>query len=650
MSLPAAPAAAQPPEICAPLWITADCLDLEYADPVIDRAEDRPDPVPHHRVSGHFQGTDKRFTIALPPKQQFQGRFFQHVYPLTDENPTGDDVAFGADSGAYTVQTNGGSGFRADAAAAKFAERVAADHYGWTGRIYGYVWGGSGGSYQTLGAAENSTGVWDGAVPYIVGVPTSIPSNFFIRALARLVLQDKATQIADAVAPGGSGDPYADLDDTERAVLTEVTNMGVPLRSWEDYPYVLGLTDSQAYGLLGFGDQVRTIDPGYADDFWSKPGYLGTDPSPLGDLFRAARVDQLATVTQVERDAQDNPTRLLLDAAPANPRSTPLDIALSAPDGATGGTVSGTVDPATRTITLTPGTAPEVLQSLDAGATVRIDNRWPLALTAYPRHQVPPTPGFAAFDQYRGPDGQPLHPQRPIPMGPAISTAVSGGGTHTGHINGKVIAVCNLLDSDAFPWDGDWYRGRVRHALGGTADDSFRLWYNDNADHIAPGRTDRLVDYTGILQQALRDVSAWAETGSPPAPSTNYQVHDNQITVPAAADERHGIQPVVDLTADGTDHLEVPAGTSVTLHATIRTPPGTGPIVRTDWNPTGTGEFVTEPLPGPPADTLEATHTVTYDTPGTYFPELRATAQRDGDPNTPYATVHNLGRVRITVR
>ncbi|MEU0649571.1 hypothetical protein [Streptomyces umbrinus] len=145
------------------------------------------------------------------------------------------------------------------------------------GRIFGYIYGGSGGSYQTIGAMENTTGVWDGAVPFIPGVPTSTPNNFFVRAFARLVLQDDAEQIADAVSPGGSGDPYTGLSEVERAVLREVTRMGVPLRAWQDPSYVLGLHDPQ--GLLGFAGVVRAMDPTYMDDFWSKPGYLGTEQS-----------------------------------------------------------------------------------------------------------------------------------------------------------------------------------------------------------------------------------------------------------------------------------------------------------------------------------------------------------------------------------
>ena len=177
------------------MLVTADCVDPTYNQPVIDSATDLTTPVPLHKVSGHFDDsanhdTGTRFNIYLPPKGQWGGRFFQNVYPTQDENASDDNVSFGAASGAYTVQTftNGSFGYRVDAAAAKFSKTVAASYYGSSERIYGYIWGGSGGSYQTISAAENTTGVWDGAVPFINGVPTSIPNNFFVRAFARFVL------------------------------------------------------------------------------------------------------------------------------------------------------------------------------------------------------------------------------------------------------------------------------------------------------------------------------------------------------------------------------------------------------------------------------------------------------------------------------
>jgi hypothetical protein len=615
-----------------PLWVTAHCVDPQYGRPVIDSETDQSAPVAHRQVSGHFAGTGVKFNVYLPPENQWRGRFFQYVYPTQSENATADHIAFGAASGAYTVQITGTAGYRADAAAAKFAKTVAARHYGEQPRIYGYIYGGSGGSYQALSAMENTTGVWDGAVPFIPATPTSIPNNFFVRAFARVVLRDKAAQIADAVRPGGSGDPYTGLTEAERTVLREVTRMGVPLRAWEDHPYVLGLNDPQ--GLLGYGAMVRGQDPTYADDFWGKPGYLGTERSPLGDLFRAAKVAQTATITQV------SPTSVTLDSAPPASR-TPLEFTLYAADGTTRiGTLIGTLKG--MVFTLGSGNDSAVLDALAVGAKVRADNRWSLALTSYHRHQVPSRSGFYAWDQFRDADGQPIYPQRAIEIGPGVSLSVTGGGTFSGAITGKMIMVSHLLDADAYPWHADWYRKQV------GSDENLRVWYNDHADHVGP-RKPHLIDTTGILQQALRDVSAWVERGVTPPASTRYSVTGSQITVPAKADERLGVQPVIDLTSADRTRIEVRAGTPVAFTAKIHTPPDAGEIVSTDWDFKGDGTFVTRPF-GPVGGTATVRETFTYTTPGTYFPALRATTQREGNADTPFARIPNLGRMRIIVR
>jgi hypothetical protein len=52
----------------------------------------------------------------------------------------------------------------------------------------------------------------------------------------------------------------------------------------------------------------------------------------------------------------------------------------------------------------------------------------------------------------------------------------------------------------------------------------------------------RTVSYLGVLQQALRDLSAWVEKGVPPPQTTHYQVVDGQVVVPDAAAARGGIQ------------------------------------------------------------------------------------------------------------
>lgn len=68
---------------------------------------------------------------------------------------TREALRLGLNGGAYTVQTVSNGGYASDAAAAKFAKTVARESYGEKDkRIYGYVYLGSGGSYQTIKEVE----------------------------------------------------------------------------------------------------------------------------------------------------------------------------------------------------------------------------------------------------------------------------------------------------------------------------------------------------------------------------------------------------------------------------------------------------------------------------------------------------------------
>ena len=640
-----------------PVWITADCVDPLYDKPVIDSEKDVTSPSPHHQVSGHFAGTDKRFNFYFPPKQDWEGRFYDKLYPLDSEEANSDTIAFGAEGGAYTVQTNaGGAGYRVDAAAAKFSRTVAADYYDWTGRIYGYVWGGSGGSFMAIGAIENSTGVWDGAVPFINGAPTSLPNNYSARALAQLVLQGKASGIADAVRVGSRRSPYRGLNRREQQVLREVTRMGIPLRAWDDYHYLLGLSDdptgpaggvSNLYFFLG---TVKAIDPTYADDFWSKPGYLGTEKSDLGSFVRRARIDHSAIISEVHRNAAGEATSVVLDSVPAQESAVPLDYTVTSADGVAVGSVTGELDRGTKVFRLAAGGSAEVLDALKVGASVRIDNRWAIAFTTYHRHQVPARSGFYPWDQFRKSDGSAKYPQRSLEIGPLVTAQIGGGGTFTGKITGKVIVVDNLIDADAFPWQGDWYAREVEKALGASFDDTFRIWYNDHADHVDP-HTPRLVNYGGMYEQALADLAAWVERGVKPPRSTRYSVDGSQIVVPVRAAARRGIQPVVNLSVKGQQgsRVDIRAGQSVTFHGMIEVPPRAGTIVSTAWDPEGTGTFTDEKVRHPQTQ-LQVRIRHTYSKPGTYFASLRATSQRDGKQDTRFTLVRNLDTIRVVVR
>ena len=176
--------------------------------------------------------------------------------------------------------------YRANAACAEYSRTVAARLYGGH-RPFGYAYGGSGGGFRTIGGMENTVGVWDGAVPYVIGSPVAIPNVFTIRMHALRVLRDRFPQIVDAVDAGGSADPYAGLSDEERAALVEATRMGFPPRSW------FGFETMGPHAFAVPFPAMRLIDPDYFTDFWTVNGYLGADP---GASVHAARVVQATTV------------------------------------------------------------------------------------------------------------------------------------------------------------------------------------------------------------------------------------------------------------------------------------------------------------------------------------------------------------------
>ena len=102
---------------------------------------------------------------------------------------------------------------------------------------------------------------------------------------------------------------------------------------------------------------------------------------------------------------------------------------------------------------------------------------------------------------------------------PAFFGVVSGNAAFDGSVNGKVIVVSNLYDSDALPWHTDWYRHRVEASLGNAAANTYRVYFTDHAYHQdAPpvgARADFLVDWYGQVEQALRDVASGPRTASP---------------------------------------------------------------------------------------------------------------------------------------
>ena len=124
--------------------------------------------------------------------------------------------------------------------------------------------------------------------------------------------------------------------------------------------------------------------------------------------------------------------------------------------------------------------------SLPVGTQVHVDNSGYLALQTFHRHNVPSTDMYGSNQlPERMRIGAPIYPQRDVLIGP-IGAFNGAGDMQGGDINGKMIAVENLIESIALPWQADWYRTKVKQAKGKRIDDSFRLWFIDHAQHVSP--------------------------------------------------------------------------------------------------------------------------------------------------------------------
>jgi hypothetical protein len=670
----------------------AGSKDPLYQTPYIDVDEWRDEPARHRYVHGGFEDTECKFSYYFPPAEIYEGRFYQHLMavsgmekaasePAMEGFMIANSVQFTIEAGAYFVESNQGRttmfpgddptiNYRASAASARYSRVVAADMYG-PHRPYGYVFGGSGGAYKTLACFENAPGIWDGALPYVMGSPVSIPNLFTVQAHAMRVLRDKFPSIVDALEPGGSGDMYEGLNIEEREALAEVTRMGFPPQAWFNVQRIaLGYTGV----FSSLVDNLVKWDPEYFEDFWNVPGYLGANPP---ESLTRGRIEHKTKISKVvmANEAVAMGLRMSMPARLAE-RGVEMPAAIqieSMPEGNLQGSalnlLSGEGKGHVFYITGAIGDLLMVgfgeahfraLVSIKAGDEVRIDNSVYLAAQTYHRHQVPPSGEYSVWDQYKA-AGKPIYPQRPEILG--LRYAPSGGGAvQSGRFAGKMIVVEAMMDEAAYPWQADWYRSRVREAQGPGFEDNFRLYFVEHAMHTTqsarpsdprPVVTTRTVNYTGVLHQALRDLSDWVEQGLVPPPSTMYKMEDGQVVVPPTAAERKGVQLVVTLTANGGVRAEVAAGETVEFIGVIEVPPGTGTVVGAEWDFEGAGDFpVTEKFDYSNNSFSRMTVKTTYafSKPGTYFPVLRSSSHRNGDFKAKFARIPNIGRVRVIVK
>lgn len=667
--------------------------DSLFRKPFIDIDERREFPVKHRYIHGGFDETSTRFSFYFPDNEHYEGRFFQYITPFPEnenlsQNGKGeqDKIGFSISSGAYLVETNGGGptdfsyptsvdpsigAFRANAASAQFSRLVAQRIFGGQ-RPFGYAFGGSGGAYRTIGGFENTKGVWDGVVPYVLGSPMAIPNVFTVRIQAMRILQNKFDQIVDAMDAGGSGNMFADLNEQEKKALEEVTKMGFPPNSWYDYKN-MGI-----HGFLVLYNGIMMADNSYfTQDFWNKPGYLGFDHP---ELFEGVKLKQNS---QVKKPITiDEAVKLGLKEPISEADRGSADLAWKAAGGGGAGAPVAfeIMDNLPQTnflggdlyinsgeakgkrlqieyisgnkVILAPTNPPQILSKIIAGDEVTVDNSNFLAVESYHRHQVPGAE-YEVWDQFRNTEGKPLYPQRPMLLGP-LFTRGAAGSLPTGKFEGKMILLGSLMDREAYPWQCDWYRGQVNKNLGEKANDNFRLWYTQHALHGDQqdqlGDPTRAISYIGVLQQALRDLSAWVEKGIEPAESTNYQIVDGQVKTPRSVEDRKGIQPTIDLTVEGKKRVELKIDQKVKFLAKVEVPANQGKVVEVDWDFGDHQNYYPEQHnTSSSKEFLALTNQHVFTKPGTYFVTVRIKAERNGNVETPFAKIQNLDRVRVIV-
>lgn len=651
--------------------------------------------LPYRYMHGGFEGTSVKFSFCYPPKEQYEGRFYQYLSPFPGSEEelaslpmTGEDdkIAFCITHGAYYVESNMGSDamfannpdntmtHRSSAASAEFSRVMAQKVYGYEHRPYGYVYGGSGGGYRTTACIEN-TNAFDGAVPYVIGSPYAIPNCQTTRAYAERILRHKIPQIMDAVDAGGCGDPYAGLTEEEAAVLKEVTLFGYPLKSWfcsED------LNDG-ALPVLEPG--VKEMDPAYFEDYWKVPGYLGEDPegnavrdricmdSKIKLIFVPGKKEQMLDGKIDSRNGVNDAWKKMISSSEmkAEPwielEKTPeeKDLYLK------GAVITFTTGKATGKrlqigkieddrVYITEGFGMDdigdTLNLVERGDEVHLDNSDYIAIQTYHRHQVP-TPDYKAWDQFRDASGNPVYPQQKTLVGP-VFCGNGPGCEQNGKIHGKIIIVAALMDEQAYPWQADWYRRKVASVNKEDEKELLRLWYFDNVLH--DDRTDSANElyattYAAGLKQALIDLAAWVEKGVEPLPSSSYHVNVGQVQVADTAAERGGLQPVVHLYANGVKCAHVKAGATVLFTADAEVPDGAGSLTTVEWSfeeeqdfPKK-GEF--ELRDNGQRGIAKAEHI--FEKTGTYFAVVRVRSERNGDKNSAFTQIRNIDRVRVVV-
>jgi hypothetical protein len=678
--------------------------DPYFGAPYIDEDVHRDLHVPHRMVHGGFADTDTRFTCYFPDAG-YEGRMMQPIegghggHERSHDNPMVAEMMglpMVARLGGYLVESNQGHigddvdpragddptlyGHRASAESARFSKHLAAQIYG-APPHHAYVFGGSGGARRSPLCLENAPDVYDGALPFMGGgdiaplgstarIKGAQVMSFASMFNVQRILGERIIAVADSIAPGGSGDPFDGLTTHQREELASLYRQGFPFGD----EFVISQPFGQIWLWTSIADMLVEQDPTYFEAFWAQPGYVGHDHP---EYVEHDVIDVEATVTRVltPQDLMTQPeyagdefttmrNLAMLQAAMAGDFSLPVAVEL---DGVGSGyrlgagvrVVSGAA--AGRQLYASgvagdvfscdgPGDANiERFRGVEPGDIVKVENRKFLAFCYFARHHIMDD---EQFDSLRV-DGHAVYPQHPVPvMSPLM------GVSYSGELQGKLLWVHHTHDASLWPPQGVIYERAVQAAKGDRADEHFCIRWTQHAEHMPPflipapanrAASTWLIDGMPIIEQGLADLVAWVEQGVRPVP-TVYSYADGQVTLPATAAERGGIQPVVEVTANGGARADAAVGEAVTFQVTAEVPPGAGTIVDVEWDIDGTGTYPTraEGIGGTATRIVESiTHA--FDAPGTYFVTARVSSHRNGDTTTKHRRIPNVAQARVVV-
>lgn len=673
--------------------------DKFFGAPYIDEDVQWDTPVPHRMIHGGFEGTDTRFRFHFPA-QGYQGRMFN---PLSGANGGTDDFfhSFLGDSiggvsssfrlGGYMVQSNQGHigdvldskagedpsiyGWRASAESARFSKYVAAQIYGQPPH-HSYVFGGSGGARRSPLCLAYAPGVWDAAMPFMgddldgdhndFSRPRNATPNFACMFNVQRVLGPKIQGVIDAMWPGGSGNPFENLDTHQAQELANLYQLGYP-RGDE---FMIAQPMGQIWLWSSMAERIQK-DP-YFEAFWTKPGHVGHDepqhverdiinvrvkvarPLTANDLMTDPKFDKpefaaIRALSAIFAGMNNMMTVPIMIELEGLPKGYTLGAGVKVLTGKAAGRQLYCINNAGK-VWLCDGEGKNSnlrFSGLEPGDEVQLDNRAFLAYCYYYRHHVAKNSDLMLVD------GQPILPQYEQPlMSPFM------GVRHTGRYEGKLMWVHHTHDSSLWPMQGVGFKNNVEREYGPKeAAKKFRLRWTENAEHVPPmmaaappGRANStwLVDYGPVIEQCLADLMAWVEDGIEPS-GTAFEAKGGKIILPPSASERGGIQPVVSVTANGKSRADVKVGEAVALNVHAEVPPGAGTIVAVRWDFDGSGTYPkTQDVDGK-ARTLTLSTTHSFDRPGTYFATALVESHRDGDVNATCRRIPNVASARVVV-